>query len=72
MNARRMLLTLEYEWLVFRIYRFIIHCLIRKKIKLSSAILCWLNNRLNKHSEIITITKDLYEKKTGKVIVFYK
>lgn len=72
MKNWRVLLTIEYEWRVFRIYRKVINRLIKKRMKLSSPILCGLNRRLSQHSIMVTKMKDLYEKQTGHVILFYK
>jgi len=66
------LLRLEYEWRVIRIYRKYINALIRKGMKLSSKFLCFVKHRMDKHIIVLYEAQHLYEKETGKIIVYYK
>lgn len=67
-----MLILLEYEWRLFRLYRKIVIWLIKKKIKLTSPLLCFLTKRLDKHGIIISELKYIFETHTGIKLVFYK
>ena len=72
MKEWKVLVILEYEWRVFRLYRKFMILLVKQGIKLSSPLLCYLSNRLDKHGVLLSAGKDNYERMTGKVIVFYK
>lgn len=66
------LLHLEYEWRLFRYYRKLLHYLVKRKMRLSSPILCFIQKRMDKHSIRLMVTQRLYEQKTGVKIVYYK
>jgi hypothetical protein len=72
MKEWKVLVLLEYEWRVFRLYRKFVNFLVKKGMRLTSPILCILQNKSDKHGVILTKLKCLYEKQTGKKIVFYK
>jgi hypothetical protein len=72
MSEQRLLFRLEYEWRVFRFYRKVMNYLVRRGMSLSSPILCYIKNRLDKHYFIIMNMKRIYEKQTGESIAFYK
>jgi len=71
MREWRVLVGLEYEWRIFRIYSKLIHWFIKKKLKLTSPILCLLSKKIDKHGISVSEMKHLYENKTGKIVVFY-
>ncbi|MHB8132070.1 MAG: hypothetical protein ACYDEX_24170 [Mobilitalea sp.] len=71
MKDSRTLMHLEYEWRLFRNYSIFINWLVKRKIKLSSPILCMLKKKLEKHGFSVTKLKALYEEQTGQVVVFY-
>jgi len=66
------LLSLEYEWRVFRYYRKLINWLVKKGIKLSSPLVCKINKIVDRHCALLTKKEKLYEKMTGIVIAYYK
>ncbi len=72
MKGRRLLVSLEVEWRVFRFYNRIINFLVTKGVKLSSPILCFLSSRMDKHVMKVYTSKLLFEKQSGKIVVFYK
>ena len=72
MKEWKVLVILEYEWRVFRSYCKLLNWLVKQGMKLSSPILCFLNQRIDKHSLLVSAWKSDYEKLTGKIIVFYK
>jgi hypothetical protein len=72
MEDWRVLVTLEYEYRAFRLYRNIVYWLIKNGMKLSSPVLCYLNRKLDQHAIAIPGLKNLYERQTGRIIVFYK
>lgn len=71
MKEWRVLVSLEYEWRIFRIYRKITNWFIGKGFKLSSRILCALSKKMDKHGVLVSEMKHVYENQTGKIIVFY-
>jgi hypothetical protein len=72
MRVWRVLLLLEYEWRVFRIYRKFVNWLVKRGMKLSSPVLCKIKRRLDKHDINLVELKRIYEKQTGQVIIYYK
>lgn len=72
MEDWRVLVSLEYEYRAFRLYRNIIYWLIKKGVRLSSPVLCYLNRKLDRHAIMIPGLKRLYEQQTGRIVVFYK
>lgn len=72
MKRWRVLVSLEMEWRVFRFYNRIITVLVNRGIKLSSPILCFLSKRMDKHIMLIYSKKSVFEKQSGKIVVFYK
>lgn len=72
MKEWRALVLLEYEWRTFRCYRKLLNRLVKKGMRLSSPVLCFLNKRLDKHGVRLIGLKEDYESRTGKVLVFYK
>jgi hypothetical protein len=72
MKVWRVLLLLEYEWRVFRIYRKVINWLVKKGMRLSSPVLCIIKRRMDKHDINLIELKEFYEKQTGQVIIYYK
>jgi hypothetical protein len=72
MKKWKLLVLLEYEWRVFRLYRKLINWLVRKKFKLTSPVLCFLVKRLDKHGILISKLKYIFETQTGIKLVFYK
>jgi hypothetical protein len=72
MRVWRVLLLLEYEWRVFRIYRKFVNWLVKRGMKLSSPVLCKIKRRLDKHDINLIELKRIYEKQTGQVIIYYK
>ncbi len=71
MKEWRVLVSLEYEWRTFRLYRKVINWLIKRGMSLSSPILCYINRRLDIHAVLLPELKTLYESQTGKIIIFY-
>ena len=72
MKRWRLLVSLEVEWRVFRFYNNIITLLVHRGVKLSSPILCFLSKRMDKHVIQIHSKKNLFEKQSGQIVVFYK
>jgi hypothetical protein len=72
MKRWRVLVSLELEWRVFRFYNCIITSLVNRGVKLSSPILCFLSKRMDKHIIKVYSRKNLFEKQSGKIVVFYK
>ncbi len=72
MKRWSVLVSLELEWRVFRFYNRIITVLVNRGIKLSSPILCFLSKRVDKHILQIYSKKIIFEKQSGKIVVFYK
>lgn len=68
----RVLFLLEYQWRVFRFYRKVINWLVKRGLKLSSPLLCTISKRSDNHGVVLYEAQKLYEKQTGKVIVYYK
>lgn len=71
MKEWRILVSLEYEWRIFRLYRNITNWFIRRGLKLYSPVLCALSKKMDKHGVLVSEMKYLYENQTGKIIVFY-
>ena len=71
MKEWRVLVNLEYEWRIFRFYGNVLNWFVKNGMKLSSPVLCFLNRKLDKHCLSITDRKNIFEKQTGEVIVFY-
>ena len=72
MKEWRMLLLLEFEWRVFRIYRKLINWMVHRKIRLTSPILCMVNNWLDNSVVQLTRNRLAYEQITGQIIRYYK
>lgn len=68
----RILLLLEFEWRVFRIYRKLINWLVRRRMRLTSPILCWINKCLDNCSVVMFRNRQSYEQLTGQIIRYYK
>jgi len=72
MNEWKLLLLLEYKWRVFRLYRKLLNYLLRKKVSLTSPLLCFITKKLDKNGMMISQLKYSYEMQTGVKLVFYK
>jgi len=72
MNEWKLLLLLEYKWRIFRLYRKMINWLLKKKVKLTNPLLCFLAKKLDKHGLVLSNLKYNYENQTGIKLVFYK
>jgi hypothetical protein len=72
MKPWRLVVSLEVEWRVFRFYNSIITSLVNRGVKLTSPILCFLSKRMDKHILLVQTKKTLFEKQSGKTVVFYK
>lgn len=66
------LLQLEYEWRAVRIYRKIVNWLVKKRINLSSPLLCMVKGKMDKHYFILYDAQKFYELRTGQTIRYYK
>lgn len=71
-NIKIIIFQLEYEWRVVRFYRKIINWLVKKKIKLTSPVLCKMKNNMDKHYFILYDIQKSYELRTGETIRYYK
>lgn len=71
MKEWKILLSLEYEWRLFRMYRKIMNRMICKGISLSSPLLCLIKRKFDKHSDTLFDLQHYYEKQTGHIIVYY-
>lgn len=72
MKDWRVLVSLEYEYRAFRFYRRFMHLLVKRGVRLTSPILCYVSRRLEAHAILIPGLTDLYEHETGKTVVFYR
>jgi len=72
MKEWKLLMQLEYEWRVFRMYRKLVNWLVKNDIKLTSPLLCFLVKRLDKLGINLSNLKYIYESQTGIKLVFYK
>ena len=72
MKEWRILLLLEYEWRVIRIFRKLINWLVKRRMKLSSPILCSINRGLDHQMVKLAVNQRLYESLSGQIIMYYK
>jgi hypothetical protein len=72
MKEWRILLSLEFEWRMFRFYRKLVNWLVRRGLKLSSPILCLVNNNLDNYGVSLARHRRSYENMTGEIIQYYK
>lgn len=72
MKDWRVLVSLEYEWRAFRLYRKAVNWLVKRGMRLSSPILCAIKRKMDNHAILLPELKALYEKQTGRKVVFYK
>ncbi len=72
MKEWRILLSLEYEWRVIRVFRKLINWLVKRRMKLSSPILCSINRRLDHQMVKLAFHQRLYESLSGQIIMYYK
>jgi hypothetical protein len=68
----RILIFMELQWRVFRFIRKLVNWLVRKKVRLTSPILCRMNQCLDHCSVILFRNKQAYEQITGHIIRYYK
>jgi hypothetical protein len=71
MKELKLLLLLEIEWRIFRIQRKLINWLVGKGFKLSSKILCFINNSLDNYVVALAENRQEYEQITGQIIQYY-
>jgi len=71
MKEWRVLVSLEYEWRAFRLYRKAVNWLVGRGFRLSSPFLCLVNRKLDNHALLVHGLKKMFEEQTGKVVVFY-
>ncbi len=72
MKQWRILLSLEFEWRMFKLYRKLVNWLVKRGIKLSSPILCLVNNMLDNYGVSLAEHRRRYESLTGEIIRYYK
>lgn len=72
MEQWRILLSLEFEWRMFKFYRKLVNWLVRRGIRLSSPILCLINNKLDNYGVLLARHRSSYESMTGEIIQYYK
>ncbi|MDF2484137.1 MAG: hypothetical protein K0R46_305 [Herbinix sp.] len=72
MKEWRILLLLEFEWRMFRVFRRLINWLVKKGMRLSSPILCMINRSLDYYGAALARQGNLYESITGEIIRYYK
>ncbi|MGF7142574.1 hypothetical protein HNQ56_000992 [Anaerotaenia torta] len=72
MKEWRILLFLEFDWRMFKFYRKLVNWLVKKGMKLSSPILCMINQGLDYCGVEMVRKQRIYERLTGQVIRYYK
>ncbi len=72
MKEWKILLSLEFDWRMFKFYRRLVNWLVRRGIRLSSPILCLVNNGLDNYGVSLARLRSYYENMTGEIIQYYK
>jgi hypothetical protein len=72
MKEWRILLSLEFEWRMFRFYRRLVNWLVKRGVRLSSPVLCRINNSLDNFGVSLARHRIRYEAITGEIIQYYK
>ena len=72
MREWRILLSLEFEWKMFKLNRKLINWLVKRGIKLSSPVLCMVNRSLDYYGVSLARHRNMYENMTGEIIQYYK
>ncbi len=72
MKEWRILLSLEFDWRMFKLHRKLINWLVGRGMKLSSPVLCLVNRGLDNFGVSLARNRRYYETITGEIIQYYK